>query len=165
MKFPETRLRRLRYNNKVRNLTESVSLSISDLIYPIFVCEGNNIKNEIKSLPGQYQLSIDNVLVLCEDLKKSGIQNIIIFGISSEKDETGEISCNQKSIVPMAIKEIKKSFNDEFLVIADVCNCSYTTHGHCGTIANNEVDNDLTIETLAKQSTAVSYTHLRAHET
>ena len=106
MKFPETRLRRLRYNNKVRNLVENVSLSISDLIYPIFVCEGNNTKNEIKSLPGQYQLSIDNVLVLCEDLKKSGIQNIIIFGISSEKDETGEISCNQKSIVPMAIKEI-----------------------------------------------------------
>ena len=116
----------------------------------------NNTKNEIKSLPGQYQLSIDNVLVLCKDLKKSGIQNIIIFGISSKKDETGEISCNQKSIVPMAIKEIKKSFNDEFLVMADVCNCSYTTHGHCGTIVNNEVDNDLTIETLAKQSTELA---------
>ena len=89
---------------------------------------------------------------LCEKLLESKIKNIIVFGVSEKKDDSGEISCNQKSIVPKAIKEIKKEFKDEFLVIADVCNCSYTKHGHCGTIVNGEVDNDLTIETLAKQS-------------
>ena len=152
MKYPESRLRRLRYNDKVRELVEDVSLSVNDLIYPIFICEGTKIKNEIKTLPGQFQLSIDNALKLCEKLLKSKIKNIIVFGISEKKDDSGEISCNQKSIVPKAIKEIKKEFKDQFLVIADVCNCSYTEHGHCGTIINNEVDNDLTIETLARQS-------------
>jgi porphobilinogen synthase len=152
MKYPESRLRRLRYNDKVRELVEDVSLSVNDLIYPIFICEGTKIKNEIKTLPGQFQLSIDNALKLCEKLLKSKIKNIIVFGISEKKDDSGEISCNQKSIVPKAIKEIKKEFKDQFLVIADVCNCSYTEHGHCGTIVNNEVDNDLTIETLARQS-------------
>ena len=126
MKYPESRLRRLRYNNKVRELVEDVSISVNDLIYPIFICEGRKVKNEIKTLPGQFQLSIDNALKLCEKLLKSKIKNIIVFGISENKDE--------------------------FLVIADVCNCSYTKHGHCGTIVNDEVDNDLTIETLAKQS-------------
>lgn len=152
MKYPESRLRRLRYNNKVRELVEDVSISVNDLIYPIFICEGRKVKNEIKTLPGQFQLSIDNALKLCEKLLKSKIKNIIVFGVSEKKDDSGEISCNQKSIVPKAIKEIKKEFKDEFLVIADVCNCSYTKHGHCGTIVNDEVDNDLTIETLAKQS-------------
>ena len=152
MKYPESRLRRLRYNDKVRELVEDVSLSVNDLIYPIFICEGAKIKNEIKTLPGQFQLSIDNALKLCEKLLKSKIKNIIVFGISKKKDDSGEISCNHKSIVPKAIKEIKKEFKDQFLVIADVCNCSYTEHGHCGTIVNNEVDNDLTIETLARQS-------------
>ena len=152
MKYPESRLRRLRYNNKVRELVEDVSISVNDLIYPIFICEGRKVKNEIKTLPGQFQLSIDNALKLCEKLLKSKIKNIIVFGISEKKDDSGEISCNQKSIVPKAIKEIKKEFKDEFLVIADVCNCSYTKHGHCGTIVNDEVDNDMTIETLAKQS-------------
>ena len=152
MKYPESRLRRLRYNNKVRKLVENVSISINDLIYPIFICEGKKVKNEIKTLPGQFQLSIDNALKLCEKLLKSKIKNIIVFGISEKKDDSGEITCNQKSIVPKAIKEIKKEFKDLFLVIADVCNWSYTEHGHCGTIVNNEVDNDLTIETLARQS-------------
>ena len=142
MKFPETRLRRLRYNNKVRNLVENVSLSLSDLIYPIFVCEGNNIKNEIKSLPGQYQLSIE-MFCPCEDLKKSGIQNIMILAYL-QKDETGEISCNQKVLLLWLLKKLKKvlMMNSS---MADVS--TYKYYGHCGTIVNNEVDNDLTIST------------------
>ena len=81
-----------------------------------------------------------------------GVNSIILFGVSSEKDDTGEISCSSQSIVPKAIKEIKNKFGDQLLVIADVCNCSYTNHGHCGTIVENDVDNDLTLETLSKQS-------------
>ena len=81
MNYPKSRLRRLRYNNNIRSLVQDVHLNISDLIYPIFICEGENIKKEIKSLPGQYRLSVDNVLVLCDELIKLGIKSILLFGI------------------------------------------------------------------------------------
>ena len=152
MNYPRTRLRRLRYNKNVRELFEDVSIAKSDLIQPVFLVEGKNIKKEIKSLSGQYQLSIDNALIFCKNLINEGINSIILFGISSKKDDTGKISCSSKSIVPKAIKEIKKTFGDKLLVMADVCNCSYTNHGHCGTIVDNDVDNDLTLETLSMQA-------------
>jgi porphobilinogen synthase len=152
MNYPRTRLRRLRYNKNVRELFEDVSIAKSDLIQPVFLVEGKNIKKEIKSLSGQYQLSIDNALIFCTNLINEGINSIILFGVSSKKDDTGKISCSSKSIVPKAIKEIKKTFGDKLLVMADVCNCSYTNHGHCGTIVDNDVDNDLTLETLSIQA-------------
>jgi porphobilinogen synthase len=152
MNYPRTRLRRLRYNKNVRELFEDVSIAKSDLIQPVFLVEGKNIKKEIKSLSGQYQLSIDNALIFCTNLINEGINSIILFGVSSKKDDTGKISCSSKSIVPKAIKEIKKTFGDKLLVMADVCNCSYTNHGHCGTIVDNDVDNDLTLETLSMQA-------------
>ena len=152
MNYPRTRLRRLRYNKNVRELFEDVSIDKSDLIQPIFLVEGKKIKKEIKSLSGQYQLSIDNALIFCTNLINEGINSIILFGVSSKKDDTGKISCSSKSIVPKSIKEIKKTFGDKLLVIADVCNCSYTNHGHCGTIVDNDVDNDLTLETLSMQA-------------
>ena len=152
MNYPRTRLRRLRYNRNVRELFEDVSVDKSDLIQPIFLVDGKNIKKEIKSLSGQFQLSIDNALDYCRILIKNGINSVILFGVSSEKDETGKISCSSESIVPKAIKEIKNKFGKDILVIADVCNCSYTSHGHCGTIVDNDVDNDLTLETLSMQS-------------
>ena len=152
MNYPRTRLRRLRYNKNVRELFEDVSIAKSDLIQPVFLVEGKNIKKEIKSLSGQYQLSIDNALIFCKNLINEGINSIILFGVSSKKDDTGKISCSSKSIVPKAIKEIKKTFGDKLLVMADVCNCSYTNHGHCGTIVDNDVDNDLTLETLSMQA-------------
>ena len=152
MNYPRTRLRRLRYNRNVRELFEDVSVDKSDLIQPIFLVDGKNIKKEIKSLSGQFQLSIDNALDFCKILIKNGINSVILFGVSSEKDETGKISCSSESIVPKAIKEIKNKFGKDILVIADVCNCSYTSHGHCGTIVDNDVDNDLTLETLSMQS-------------
>jgi porphobilinogen synthase len=126
-------------------------LNISDLIYPIFICEGENIKEEIKSLPGQYRLSVDNVLVLCDELIKLGIKSILLFGISDKKDNDGSIACSEDSIIPFAIKKIKKKFNTDILIMADLCNCSYTSHGHCGTIENNDVDNDKTVKTLCNQ--------------
>ncbi len=152
MNYPKTRLRRLRYNKNIRLLFEDVSVSKSDLIQPVFLVDGKNIKKEIKSLSGQFQLSVDNALDFCKNLINQGISSIILFGVSSEKDDTGKISCSGESIVPTAIKEIKKTFGDKLLIIADVCNCSYTSHGHCGTIVDNDVDNDLTLETLTMQA-------------
>jgi porphobilinogen synthase len=152
MNYPRTRLRRLRYNKNVRELFEDVSIAKSDLIQPVFLVEGKKIKKEIKSLSGQYQLSIDNALIFCKNLINEGINSIILFGVSSKKDDTGKISCSSKSIVPKAIKEIKKTFGDKLLVMVDVCNCSYTNHGHCGTIVDNDVHNDLTLETLSMQA-------------
>lgn len=152
MNYPRTRLRRLRYNKNVRELFEDVSIAKSDLIQPVFLVEGKKIKKEIKSLSGQYQLSIDNALIFCKNLINEGINSIILFGVSSKKDDTGKISSSSKSIVPKAIKEIKKTFGDKLLVMADVCNCSYTNHGHCGTIVDNDVHNDLTLETLSMQA-------------
>ena len=152
MNYPNSRLRRLRYNSNIRSLLEDVHLKTSDLIYPVFVCEGENIKQEIKSLPGQFRYSIDNLLSLIEELIGLNINSILLFGISDKKDESGDIACDNKSIIPKAIKKIKEKYKNDILVIADLCNCSYTSHGHCGTIVDGDVDNDLTIKTLCKQA-------------
>jgi porphobilinogen synthase len=152
MKFPLTRLRRLRYNKILRNMIEDVSINAADLICPVFITEGQNIKEPIESMPGQFRYSIDRTIEFCNELIQNKINSIIVFGIPNKKDETGEISCSSSSIVPKAISELKKVFEDKLFVIADVCNCEYTTHGHCGTIIDNDVDNDLTLKTLSSQS-------------
>ena len=154
MSFPKTRLRRLRYNPILRDLVKETKISLDDLIYPMFVCTGKNIRNEISSMPGQYQLSIDNFITECENVISKGIKSILIFGIPENKDENGEIACQENSIVQKAIKEIRRK-NLNLLVIADVCNCEYTKHGHCGTIVDGDVDNDLTIKTLANQAVSL----------
>ena len=155
MSFPKTRLRRLRYNPILRDLVKETKISLDDLIYPMFVCTGKNIKNEISSMPGQFQLSIDNFITECENVISKGIKSILIFGIPENKDENGEIACHENSIVQIAIKEIRKN-NLNLLVISDVCNCEYTKHGHCGTIVDGDVDNDLTIRTLANQAVSLA---------
>ena len=155
MSFPKTRLRRLRYNPILRNLVSETSVSVNDLIYPIFICEGENIKKEISSMPGQFQLSIDNAVELCKTAVIKGVKSILLFGIPAEKDEHGHLACSDSSIVQRAIKSIKKEC-DNILLIADVCNCEYTTHGHCGTIIDGDVDNDYTLETLAAQSVSLA---------
>ena len=155
MSFPKTRLRRLRYNPILRKLVKETKISVDDLIYPMFVCTGKNIKIEISSMPGQYQLSIDNFIKECKNVIRKGIKSILIFGIPEYKDETGEIACQDNSIVQKAIKEIRKQ-NLNLLIIADVCNCEYTNHGHCGTIVDGDVDNDLTIQTLANQAVSLA---------
>ena len=151
MSYPKTRLRRLRYNKVIRDLVDDTNLSTKDLIYPIFVCEGKNIKKEIKSMPGQYQLSIDNVLKICDKLVSKNIYSIILFGTPSKKDEEGLVASDENGIVQRAIKEIKKK-NKSILVIVDVCHCQYTTHGHCGTIKDGDVDNDSTLKNLGSQA-------------
>ncbi len=152
MKFPVNRLRRLRYNKILRNMIEDISINSADLICPVFITEGQNIKEPIESMPGQFRYSIDRTIEFCNELVNNKINSIIVFGIPNKKDETGEISCSSNSIVPKAITELKKVFEDRLFIIADVCNCEYTTHGHCGTIIDNDVDNDLTLETLSSQS-------------
>ena len=151
MSYPRTRLRRLRYNKVIRDLVDDTNLSTKDLIYPIFVCEGKNIKKEIKSMPGQFQLSIDNVLKICDELVSKNIYSIILFGTPSKKDEEGLVASDENGIVQRAIKEIKKK-NKSILVIVDVCHCQYTTHGHCGTIKDGDVDNDSTLKNLGLQA-------------
>ena len=106
-------------------------------------------------MPGQYQLSIDNFITECEIVISKGINSILIFGIPENKDENGEIACQENSIVQKAIKEIRRK-NLNLLVIADVCNCEYTNHGHCGTIVDGDVENDLTIKTLASQAVSLA---------
>jgi len=152
MEFPINRLRRLRYNKILRNMIEDVSINYADLICPIFITEGQNIKEPIESMPGQFRYSIDCSIEFCKELIDYKINSIILFGIPNEKDETGKISCSSNSIVPKAIAELKKTFKDQLFIIADVCNCEYTTHGHCGTIVEDDVDNDLTLKTLSSQS-------------
>ncbi len=155
MSFPQTRMRRLRKNSIIRNLVNETKIDISDLVMPLFVCTGKNIKNPIPSMPGNYQLSIDNLISEIQELHHIGIQAILLFGIPEYKDEDGSVACDENGIVQRAIKEIKASVPNIW-VIADICNCEYTSHGHCGIIENNEVENDKTIEQLAKQSVSIA---------
>lgn len=154
MNFPETRLRRLRSNPILRKMVSETKVSHEDLIMPLFVCPGKNVRNPIKSMPGNFQLSVDLIVEECKKLVDAGIKSVLLFGIPEEKDEHGLVATHDDAIVQRAVIAIKKEIKDIF-VIADVCNCEYTTHGHCGTIIDNDVHNDLTIETLAKQ--AVSF--------
>ena len=151
----KVRLRRLRYNKTVRDLFEDTHLRPQDLIYPIFVCEGKNIKNEIKSMPGQYQISVDRLPSLCNKLIELNIKSIILFGVPDKKDDDGKVAQDDNGIVQRAIKEIKKT-NNEILVIVDVCHCQYTLHGHCGTIDKGDVDNDKTVTNLGLQAVSLA---------
>ena len=156
MSFPVTRLRRLRKNPILRNMISETSISVDDLIMPLFVCPGTNVNNPISSMPGNSQLSIDLLVEECGKILAVGVKSVLLFGIPESKDETGEVACGHNSIVQKAIRAIKERFGDEILIVADVCNCEYTTHGHCGTIVDGDVDNDLTLVTLAKQSLSLA---------
>ena len=151
----KVRLRRLRYNKTVRDLFEDTYLRPQDLIYPIFVCEGKNIKNEIKSMPGQYQISVDRLPSLCNKLIELNIKSVILFGVPDKKDDDGKVAQDDNGIVQRAVKEIKKT-NNEILVIVDVCHCQYTLHGHCGTIDKGDVDNDKTVTNLGLQAVSLA---------
>src|SRR4030042_5883067 len=131
MSFPITRLRRLRKNPILRKMVTETSISRDDFIMPLFVCPGSNVKNPISSMPGNYQMSVDNIVKECKILSDKGIKAILLFGIPDHKDEHGRVATKDDAIVQQAVKAIKKEIKDIFL-IADICNCEYTTHGHCG---------------------------------
>ena len=132
-------------------MVRETTLSVDDLILPLFVTFGKGIKNEIKSMPGHYQLSVDNLTKEVKEIKSLGIPAVILFGIPEHKDEVGSEAYNLKGIVQQAIKTIKNKA-PELMVITDVCMCEYTSHGHCGMIKQGDVDNDATLELLAKEA-------------
>ena len=156
MSFPITRLRRLRKNPILRSMITETHLGIDDLVMPLFVCPGTKVENHISSMPGNSQLSVDLLVEECKRIVDTGVKSVLLFGIPEHKDEHGLVACEHNGIVQQGIRAIKKALNDQLLIVADVCNCEYTTHGHCGTIVDNDVDNDLTLETLAKQSLSLT---------
>ncbi|OGW34481.1 MAG: delta-aminolevulinic acid dehydratase [Nitrospirae bacterium GWC2_56_14] len=148
---PLYRPRRLRLNENIRRMVRETKLSPDDFIYPMFVCHGKSVKKEISSMPGNYQQSIDNLVKDCEEVKDLGIPAVILFGIPEHKDEVGSEGYSDEGIVQHAIKAIKNKMPD-LTVITDVCLCEYTSHGHCGVIKNGTVENDTTLELLAKEA-------------
>ncbi|MEX2115472.1 MAG: porphobilinogen synthase [Bacteroidota bacterium] len=145
------RLRRLRMTETLRSMVRETELSVNDLIYPLFVVPGTKVRNEIKSMPGVFQLSIDELVRECSDIHRLGIPAVILFGIPSVKDEMGSEAYDEAGIVQMAIRSIKKEV-PELLVITDVCLCEYTSHGHCGIVRNGEIVNDESIEYIAREA-------------
>ena len=154
MSFPIDRPRRLRRTETIRRLVRENSLSVDDLVQPLFIIHGENIKTEIGSLPGQYHYSVDQVVKETQRISGSGVPAIILFGIPEKKDSVGSEAYADDGIIQKAIRAIKKSTPD-LLIITDLCLCEYTDHGHCGVIKGDSVDNDATLELLAR--TAVSY--------
>jgi porphobilinogen synthase len=132
-------------------MVRETRLSPHDFIYPLFVTHGKGVKKEISSMPGNFQQSIDNIVKDCEEIKRLGIPAVILFGIPERKDETGSEAYSDEGIVQHAIKAIKHKL-PELVVITDVCLCEYTSHGHCGVIKNGVVQNDATLELLARES-------------
>ena len=151
MYFPAYRPRRLRRNSNLRKLLAETKLSVDDFIYPMFVMPGKNKKVPVSSMPGIYKQSIDNLIKEIREVKKLGIKAVLLFGIPERKDEMGTEGYAENGIIQKAIKEIKKKVKD-IIVITDVCMCEYTSHGHCGIIKDGDVDNDETLQYLARMS-------------
>jgi porphobilinogen synthase len=157
MSFPVQRMRRLRATESLRRLVRETALDPGDFILPLFVVEGAGVRKEISSMPGNYQLSIDELVKECEEVQSLGLGGIILFGIPDHKDEEASQAYADDGIVQRAVRAIKQAL-PSLVVITDVCNCEYTSHGHCGKVIGNDVDNDITLEWLA--ASAVS--HARA---
>ena len=149
------RMRRLRVNETMRRLVRETSVSVDDLVYPVFVTEGSNIKNEVDSMPGIYQWSIDRLDEELDRIVERRIPAILIFGIPDKKDEVGSEAYNDNGITQRAIRHIKEYAKD-VLVIADVCLCEYTSHGHCGVVCDHEIVNDDTLELLSKMAVSMA---------
>ena len=151
------RSRRLRFNESIRDLVRETELSPKDFIYPIFVVEGENIKREISSLPDCYHYSVDMLEEIINEVKDAGVRGVLLFGIPNHKDSCGSEAYNDDGIVQRAIRKIKE-IDKNMYVITDVCMCEYTDHGHCGILDGDYVDNDKTLEYLAK----ISVSHVKA---
>jgi porphobilinogen synthase len=159
MQFPEYRARRLRKNENFRRLIRETKLSTDDLVYPLFVVGGKNFKKPISSMPGNFQMSADNIVKEVKKARELGIPAVLLFGIPEKKDEMASGAFAKDGIVQQAVKRIKNEVPD-ILVITDVCLCEYTSHGHCGMLEKEEVQNDATLEVLAE--TAVSHARVGA---
>lgn len=151
MSFPINRSRRLRRTEALRGIVREARLSTAGFIYPMFVCPGSKVKNEVSSMPGVYQQSPDQIVEECREVESLGIPGIILFGLPDAKDPRGTSSLASDGVIPRAIEAIRKA-KLNLLVVTDVCLCEYTDHGHCGVIENDEIANDPTLEILAQQA-------------
>jgi len=154
MNFPDYRLRRLRKNTNLRRMVRETTLSVDDLVCPLFVTHGDGVKKPISSMPGHFQLSIDDLVEETKKIRNLKIPAVILFGIPETKDEEGSGAWVEDGIIQRAVRRIKDDVPD-ILVITDVCLCEYTSHGHCGVLDGEHVDNDATLELLAR--TALSH--------
>lgn len=160
MKYPKVRMRRLRKTGILRDMTAETELRPDDLIMPLFVKPGKGLKDEIPSMPGNFQVSPDVLVEQCTALIEAGVKSTILFGIPSTKDAEGSEGYADDGIVQTAIRELRAQVPD-LIICTDVCLCEYTDHGHCGVIKDNEVDNDATLELLRKM--ALSHAKAGAH--
>ena len=160
MSFPYERPRRLRRSERLRAMVRETTLSPANLIYPLFVAPGEGLRREIPSLPGCYHLSVDEAAREAEEVERLGIGGVILFGLPSAKDPVGSEGYADDGVVQQAVRAIRSACR-ELLVVTDVCLCEYTSHGHCGVVENNEVQNDPTLALLARM--AVSHAKAGAH--
>ena len=149
--LPVKRFRRTRMTETLRSMVRETELSKNDFIYPLFVIPGKNIKKEVSSMPGVYQMSVDNIVRECAEVKSLGIPAVIFFGIPEEKDEVGSGAYDEYGVVQQALRSVKKEVPG-LLLITDVCLCEYTSHGHCGIVRGDEIVNDESVELLAREA-------------
>jgi porphobilinogen synthase len=149
--FPVSRLRRLRMTGTLRAMVRETTLSKDDFIYPLFVIPGRDLKKEVSSMPGVYQMSVDHIVRECVDVHSHGIPGVIFFGIPERKDEVGSDAYDENGVVQQALRAVKKEV-PELVLITDVCLCEYTSHGHCGIVRGNEILNDESVELLAREA-------------
>src|ERR1700722_14022184 len=154
MPFPTHRLRRLRTTGRLRDLVRETRLDPAQFILPLFACPGEGVRREIGAMPGNYQLSIDELVKECAEVHSLGIGGVILFGLPESKNEIASGAYDDNGIVQRAIRALRSEL-PELLIVTDVCNCEYTSHGHCGSIKDGDVDNDATLAWLAM--TAVSH--------
>jgi porphobilinogen synthase len=148
---PFHRFRRTRMTEALRSMVRETELSINDFIYPLFVVPGTKFRKEIGSMPGTFQLSVDELIRECSEVKTLGIPAVILFGIPEQKDEVGSGAYNEHGIIQTAVRALKNEI-PELVIITDVCLCEYTSHGHCGIVSGNEILNDASIKLLAQEA-------------
>ncbi len=153
MYFPEYRMRRLRQDDNFRRLMRETNVLVDDLIYPMFVVPGKNVKNEIMAMPGINQLSVENAVEEVKEVESLGIPAVLLFGIPETKDEAASEAYAENGIIQTAVRAIKEA-NLSTLVVTDVCLCEYMSHGHCGVVQNGQVLNDVTLELLANAASS-----------
>jgi porphobilinogen synthase len=151
MEFPEYRPRRLRKNENLRRMVRETRLSVDNLIMPLFVVPGSRVTKPIASMPGVAQLSVDRLIEECKEIHDLGIPAVILFGIPASKDNVGSSAYSDTGVVQQALRALKKEVPD-LVLITDVCLCEYTDHGHCGVVVDGDVDNDATLDLLAKEA-------------
>ena len=149
--FPVSRLRRLRMTESLRAMVRETHVGVNDFIYPLFVVPGANVRKEVSSMPGVYQMSVDRIVRECAEVQALGIPAVIFFGIPEEKDEVGSGAYDEHGVVQEALRAVKKEVPG-LVLVTDVCLCEYTSHGHCGIVRGDEIVNDASVELLAREA-------------